>query len=264
MRASGVNESTLRAWERRYAFPAPRREPSGHRRYSRGDVERILRVLTERKRGASLPIAIERARGASTGVHSLFARMRELHPDLQVTKVRKRHLIQLARAMEEESAARADRPLLIGAFQRERFYRQTEHRWRELARGASHAMVLADFPRVQATDAGPIEVPVERSHPVSREWALISDAPEHCSCLLAWEPPAHPVADPEREFEVVFSVHPGAVREAAETAVAIVAPLAPGVAAPVRRHLEGIPVALPEAQLALAEAITVRLLARLA
>jgi DNA-binding transcriptional MerR regulator len=33
--ATGIGEATLRAWERRFGFPAPRREPSGHRRYSR-------------------------------------------------------------------------------------------------------------------------------------------------------------------------------------------------------------------------------------
>ena len=39
--ATGVGEATLRAWERRFGFPTPRREPSGHRRYDRVDVERI-------------------------------------------------------------------------------------------------------------------------------------------------------------------------------------------------------------------------------
>ena len=28
--ATGVGEATLRAWERRFGFPTPRREPSGH------------------------------------------------------------------------------------------------------------------------------------------------------------------------------------------------------------------------------------------
>ena len=48
--ATGVGEATLRAWERRFGFPAPRREPSGHRRYSRDEVERIRAVVRERRR----------------------------------------------------------------------------------------------------------------------------------------------------------------------------------------------------------------------
>ena len=44
--ATGVGEATLRAWERRFGFPAPRREPSGHRRYSAGEVERIRSTST--------------------------------------------------------------------------------------------------------------------------------------------------------------------------------------------------------------------------
>src|SRR5437868_7538375 len=149
VRATGLGEATLRAWERRYGFPQPQREPSGHRRYGAAEVERILRVVAERERGIALPVAIERARVASAGVPSLFAQLRERRPDLQPMTVRKRHLVPLARAIEEESAARAERPLLIGAFQRERFYRQSERRWRELARGAETAFVFADFERLR-------------------------------------------------------------------------------------------------------------------
>ena len=39
------------------------------------------------------------------------------------------------------------RPLLIAAFQCERFYRAYERRWRELARTAELAIALADFER---------------------------------------------------------------------------------------------------------------------
>src|SRR4051794_38414262 len=61
VRATGLTEATLRAWERRYDFPHPQREPSGHRRYPAEEVERILRVVAERERGIALPVAIERA-----------------------------------------------------------------------------------------------------------------------------------------------------------------------------------------------------------
>lgn len=264
VRATGLGEATLRAWERRYGFPQPRREPSGHRRYAAEEVERILRVLAERERGIALPVAIERARLSSAGVPSLFARLRERRPDLQPMTVRKRHLTWLARAIEEESAARAERALLIGAFQRERFYRHSESRWRRLSDGADVAFVFADFDGVRQPNGAPAELPVDRSHPVSREWALVCEAPEHSACLVAWEPPGRIAGDDgDREFEVLLSVEPPVVREAAEAATALAAPLAPAVAEAARTYLEQLAPPRPDRQLRLSSAITARLLSSL-
>ncbi|HEX2266183.1 MAG TPA: DICT sensory domain-containing protein [Solirubrobacterales bacterium] len=264
VRATGLGEATLRAWERRYGFPQPEREPSGHRRYAAEEVERILRVVAERERGVALPIAIERARAVSTGVPSLFAQLRERRPDLQPMTVRKRHLTSLAHAIEEESAARAERALLIGSFQRERFYRRSERRWAELAQGAATAFVFADFKRAKLRAGGPAELPIDRSHPVSREWALICAAPEHGACMVAWEPPGRSApGDPEREFELLLSVEPAVVREAAEVATAVAAPVAPAIAERARGYLEELTPPRPETQLRPSGAITARLLSAL-
>jgi DICT domain-containing protein len=264
VQATGLTEAALRAWERRYGFPQPQREPSGHRRYAAEEVERILRVVAERKRGIALPLAIERARLGPTHAPSLFAQLRERRPDLQPMTVRKRHLMPLAHAIEEESAARAERALLIGSFQRERFYRQSQARWRELSAGAECAFVFADFERARRPRGAPAELPIGRSHPVSREWALICEAPEHGACMVAWEPPGRSApGDPEREFELLLSVEPAVVREAAETAAALAAPLAPDVAERARGYLEQLAPPAAEAQLRLSSAITARLLASL-
>jgi len=140
--ATVVGEATLRAWERRFGFPEPRREPSGHRRYSAADVERIRAVVRERARGLALAVAIDRVTAESSGPPSLFAPLRERRPDLLPVSIRKPQLIHLSRAVEEESAARAERALIIGAFQRPGFYRASEARWQRLARGAEMAFVL--------------------------------------------------------------------------------------------------------------------------
>jgi DICT domain-containing protein len=264
VQATGLTEATLRAWERRYDFPQPQREPSGHRRYAAEDVERILRVVAERERGIALPVAIERARLAPSRVPSLFAQLRRQRPDLQPMTVRKRHLTPLAHAIEEESAARAERALLIGSFQRERFYRQSEPRWRELCAGAAGAFVFADFERLRRPRGGPAELPVDRSHPVTREWALICAAPEHGVCMVAWEPPGRSQADDaQREFELLLSVEPAVVREAAETAAALAAPKAPELAESSREYLEQLAPPRGESQLRLSSSITSRLLASL-
>lgn len=43
-RRTGIGEHTLRAWERRFGFPKPRRLPSGHRRYTSDQVQQLLLV----------------------------------------------------------------------------------------------------------------------------------------------------------------------------------------------------------------------------
>jgi MerR family transcriptional regulator, light-induced transcriptional regulator len=264
VRATGLTEATLRAWERRYGFPQPHREPSGHRRYAPGEVERILRVVSERERGIALPVAIERARLGPSPVPSLFAQLRERRPDLQPMTVRKRHLTPLARAVEEESAARAERALLIGSFQRERFYRQSEARWKELSAGAECAFVFADFDRPQRPRRGAAELPVDRFHPVTREWALICAASEHGACMVAWEPPGRSrPGDAQREFELLLSVEPAVVREAAEAAASIAAPIAPDLAEQARACLEQLAPPRAETQLRLSSSITARLLSSL-
>lgn len=42
---TGVNDVTLRAWERRYGLIRPMRTPKGHRLYSADDIARIRRIL---------------------------------------------------------------------------------------------------------------------------------------------------------------------------------------------------------------------------
>jgi DNA-binding transcriptional MerR regulator len=264
VQATGVGEAALRAWERRFGFPVPRREPSGHRRYTADDVEQILRVQAERERGLALAAAIARARAGPTPVRSMYARLRESRPELQPVTVRKRHLLELTRAVEDESCARAEAPVLLGCFQRERYYRQSERRWRELASGAAGCAVMADFERLRKPRRAPVEVPVEATHPALREWALVCDAAEHGACLLAWEPPLRRrVADGEREFELLLSVEPPVVRAVAEAALDVAAAAAPELATRLRERLPDGPPPPAAGQLRLAAAITARLVGNL-
>src|ERR1700761_2522127 len=94
--ATGVGEATLRAWERRFGFPAPRREPSGHRRYSREEVERIRAVVRERDRGLSLAVASDRVPAERSGPPSLFAPLRERRPALLPVPIRKPQMLHLS------------------------------------------------------------------------------------------------------------------------------------------------------------------------
>ncbi len=62
VKLTGVEAPTLRMWEQRHGFPAPERLPSGHRRYSRADVEGIKQVLRDRAAGLELRAAIGNVR----------------------------------------------------------------------------------------------------------------------------------------------------------------------------------------------------------
>lgn len=53
-RMTGVNPVTLRAWERRYGVISPHRTPSGHRLYSREQVDRVRRVVALQEQGMSV------------------------------------------------------------------------------------------------------------------------------------------------------------------------------------------------------------------
>lgn len=262
---TGVEEGTLRMWERRHGFPAPERRDSGHRRYREGDVERVLGVLRERAGGMSLAAAIARVRDAAAGIEqSIFAGLRRARPELQPVVMRKTVLLALTHALEDESCAQAERPLLFGAFQRERFYRQSQRRWREFARTARLAVVFADFERARLPAKPPVELPIDRSGPLTREWAVVCEAPGHAACLAGIELPATSRRrDPAREFEVVWSVEPAVVRAATDVCLGLARASSAELAARLSdTHPEG-PARASDRQLRLAAAIAARTLARL-
>jgi MerR family transcriptional regulator, light-induced transcriptional regulator len=262
---TGVSEGTLRMWERRHGFPAPERLPSGHRRYRESDVELVEQVVRERAAGLSLAAAIARARDAADGAaESIFAGLRRRRPDLQAIAIRKPHLIALSHAIEDESCARAERALLFGAFQRERFYRQAQERWRDFARTAEAAVVFADFDRARRPARAPAELPIDPAAPLNREWAIVCEAPGHSACLAGVElPAARRRRDRAREFEAIWSVEPEVVRTAVEICVAMTRRSDPELADKLAGRAAPAAPATAD-QLRLAAAITTRTLGALA
>lgn len=261
---TGIAEATLRMWERRYGFPAPERLASGHRRYSQREVELIRAVAAKRAAGLAAPVAIEQARseGAQPAT-SVYAALRRRRPDLETRVLLKPVMLALSHAIEDEALARAERLMVFGSFQRERFYRQSQQRWRELARTAEVAVVFADFRRVRAPREAPVEVPVPHEHPLNREWALVCEGQDFALCLTGWEPPESAQRpDGMRRFEAIWSVEPEVVREASRICCAFAAAKRPAVAEAARPRLEA-PLSAPgESQLRLASAVTARMLAQ--
>ncbi len=227
---TGVAPATLRSWESRYGFPLPSRLNGGHRRYSEHDVETILEVLHHRDSGVPLEAAVRRATIESIPSRSIYADLRRRHPELTPQLLSKASLIALSHAIEDECLARAESPLLFGAFQRRAFLRASHTRWVELARTARAAVVFADVANLPST--GPsslVEVSLPHEAPLNREWIVICDAPDLSACLAAVERSGQEsLPDAQRRYEAVWTVDPQAVRHASRVGAALADDYRPG------------------------------------
>lgn len=224
---TGIAAGTIRMWEQRYGFPEPERTPSGYRRYSDGDVEAIRRVASYRRLGLSIPAAIDRVRvdeGTVLEQPSIFAAVSSIDEMARPQLLRKPTLHAISRAIEHETLAHAAAPVVFAAFQEERHFRGVEHRYRRIARQADAATVFADFDAVTREPGHAAKIPIDLDDAIGNEWAVIVDAPGYGACLLAWEHPRQDgVPDDRRQFEAIWTVHPRAVRRAAEVAARLAA-----------------------------------------
>jgi MerR family transcriptional regulator, light-induced transcriptional regulator len=246
---TGIAAGTIRMWEQRHCFPEPQRLPSGYRRYTPEDVETLRRVQAYRRRGLSVSAAIARAReaGGASDRPSLYAAVAAAEHGARAQVLRKRTLESLSRAIEHETLALAAAPVLVGAFQRERFYRPIEARWRRLAAHADAAVVFADFPAERHPDGGPDELPIDPDDALGNEWALVVDAPGFAASLVAWEQP-RPGGGPEgeRRFEALWTLDPRAARRACRTAARMAAAIDPATGERLEALLADRPLALEQ------------------
>ncbi|HEY8547674.1 MAG TPA: DICT sensory domain-containing protein [Acidimicrobiales bacterium] len=238
---TGTSVALLRAWEQRYGFPRPTRSSSGHRRYSERHVEQIRQVLRHRDAGLSLEAAIQRVTPVEP---SIFDGLRRRRPDLATQALRKRTMLAISRAIEDEYGAAADAPLLLAAFQEERFWRASEARYQDLARTASCTVVFAepaDPPAGTAapaaagrTGGGPVEVPLGPGEPLLREWAVVCLGPRGGAALVGRERPGGAALagrERTRVFDAFWSIEPAVVHTAADIALGIARRLRPDRAA---------------------------------
>jgi DNA-binding transcriptional MerR regulator len=240
---TGVPAATLRTWETRYGFPRPRRRPGGHRRYLDRDVALIEQILRLREGGVSLPAAIGQVTADAIQLEpSVFAGLRRRHRDLQPQVLRKSTALALTRAIEDECCARAERALLFGSFQHERYFNGSAARWQELARTTRLTVVFAEFTGLAETSAPElggqppgtgtpvIKLPLPADAPLRREWSLVCESESYPACLSGWELPGqYGVPDSERRFEVVWTLDPAAVRDAALICALLAEHLSPGL-----------------------------------
>ena len=246
---TGLAPATLRAWETRFGFPQPRRLASGHRRYAERDVALVDQVVRRKDAGVRLENAIAEASQAREAPSaSVFAELRRRQPHLTPQPLKKSTLLALTWAMEDECCARAQRPTLFAGFQHERFFRQAQERWTELARTSRRTVVFAAFddPTLDPAAGDPsasgpsaqelTKVGLPAEAPMRREWSLVCDAEDHPAALAAWELPGQShTRDRDRIFESVWTLEPPGVRDAARACADLVAQLAPDQAVGLER-----------------------------
>lgn len=240
---TGLTPQQVRMWETRYGFPEPIRLPSGHRRYTGAHVRAVQRVLHERDRGMRLEQAIESAQRAEdvTFTGSVYAALAQRHPDLASYTLTKRTLLALSWAIEDEATATASHGVLVGTFQRGRYFGKSRSRWQELARTARSSLAMADFPE-HDDDSRPALVALPLHSPLLREWIVVHDSPTLAAALVAWELPGQEgVADHERLFEAQWSVEGRIVRDAAVVSAQAAAGLGSGAARVTLAALEEMP-----------------------
>src|SRR5947209_3165811 len=100
-RIASVPAHTLRYWENHVGFLRPARRPSGHRRYTRGDVETIFfirdlierrkmtlagvrKALIERKRGVRPSVEKADAGGENAASAATLKLLREVRKEIQL------------------------------------------------------------------------------------------------------------------------------------------------------------------------------------
>lgn len=246
-RLTGVAAATLRVWESRFGFPAPARTESGYRRYCEEDVEAVWHVAALRERGVPVAEAIASARQGAQAHDSIYAAVTGSDPAARPQMLRKSSLVAISRAIEHETMASGCRPIVVGAFQRERFYRAVQHRYLRMAQVADSACVFADFEAVHRAPGRPVELPLRTEDVLGNEWAVIVDAPGFAACLLAWEHPDSSVADdPNRRFEALWTVDPRATRRAARAAARVARRVDASYADELEALLEDRPLAFEE------------------
>jgi len=265
---TGIAAATIRMWEQRYGFPEPARTASGYRMYTDDDVAALRRVSTLRDTGLSVPAALERARAAAgaTDRPSIYGAIAGGDEPVPARRLRKRTLLAISRAIEDETLARAAAPVVIGAFQSVRNFRGVEHRYRRLARAADACVVFADFDAVREPPGRPAEVPIAPEDVLGNEWAVVIDAPGYAACLLAWETPESQrddhLPDIERRFEALWTLDPRVVRRAALVGAALAARAGAHVGERLEEVLRDRPLAF-EAPASALTALTNRIVANL-
>jgi DICT domain-containing protein/signal transduction histidine kinase len=150
---------------------------------------------------------------------SVLTELLQALPNLRAQTYFKSSLTALSHAMEDQVLAEstAGNPLIIAAFQRERFYRQEAHRYRRIADKSSQVYVLSAPETEFKHNSGIYEtIAFTPEDSLAQEWHLIVIGDRYASCLICRERPTQDKWDSNRRFEGVWTFDRQVSRVAAQ------------------------------------------------
>ena len=145
---------------------------------------------------------------------------------------------RLSWAIEDECCARAERPIIFGGFQKERYFRAAEERWNELARISRSTIVFADFDApLESTGGSPfVHLPEDCGDAPGVDGRLrrarLPRATDGVGAARAVRR-----TDRKRLFEAIWTVEPAVVRDGARTCAQVALQLGHEDAAPLLYEL---------------------------
>lgn len=108
VRRTGVNPSTLRAWENRHGLLKPIRTPSGHRLYTLNDVQRVRRLQELLVQGLNLAEVVPLLDAQITPLAPLDSSAEHAGQTPPANTAWRRYLLEILRALEDFSTERLD------------------------------------------------------------------------------------------------------------------------------------------------------------
>ena len=153
---------------------------------------------------------------------SLFARLREVRPDLPVMQASKATLVASSHLIETLVEQHAERCVLVSGFQHGRHWAAERDRYLDLA-GANDVIAVFAGREPLGADVDHVGLRLGTGDPLAQEWFVLAMGPGLAITLCGLDGDAHrrtgdPLHESDRLFEVVWSVQP-AVAEAAGQAV---------------------------------------------
>jgi len=139
---------------------------------------------------------------------SVLTELLQIQPALRQQMYFKSSLTALSHAMEDQVLAETagGNPLIIAAFQRERFYRQEAHRYRRIAEKSQQVYVLS-APEAEFKNSSEIyeTIAFTPDDALAEEWHLVAIGHNYASCLICRERPTQDKWDNNRRFEGIWT-----------------------------------------------------------
>lgn len=162
--------------------------------------------------------------GRLTVDDSLFDRLRDVQPDLRVLSVAKSTLIATSHLIETLVHDHQERCVLVSGFQHGRYWACERDRYLAMSDANDIIAVFAGHEPVAELGADHVALRLRTDDPLAQEWFVLALGPGLAVTLCGLDGDAHvpqpqPVREPDRLFDVVWSVNPAVAEVAGKVVV---------------------------------------------